>query len=230
METMKPTGPAPAKRNLKTPVVAVPYWLLEFALVRYAVVCCVGSLSISAAAVFASNWYLVGASDSRLQAQQARDAAYTRYAQVENEKSEIRSFQPQFIALRDKGLIGEERRLDWVDAIRQVQEQRKLLPLSYEFEPQQPVRPVAHLSLSDYTMRGSHMSLHMDLLHEGDLFNFLQDLQQHAYFSVQDCTLRRASSAANVPNSPTLSADCDLNWLTLAPADTHLMTKRRKGK
>jgi hypothetical protein len=226
---MNATSALPGKPKQKAAALQLPYWLREFALIRLAVVTCTGTLGISAAAVFASNWYLDQASEQRLQAQQARDAAYTRYAHVENEKEEIRIFQPQFLALRDKGLIGEERRLDWVDAIRQIQEQRRLLPLNYEFEPQQAVKLDTRLALGDYTLRGSRMSLHMDLLHEVDLFNFFEDLRQHAYFAVQDCVLRRAAAAAT-PGAPSLTADCELNWLTLAPAEMVRAAAKKKRK
>ena len=66
------------------------------------------------------------------------------------------------------------------------------------------------------------MSLHMDLLHELDLLNFLSDLRQSGTFAVQDCTIRRTTAAAPVPGvpAPTLNADCTLNWLTLTPAGT----------
>lgn len=227
---MNATSALPGKPKKPPAVLQLPYWLREFALVRLAVVTCAGTLGISAAAVFASNWYLNGATDQRLQAQQARDAAYTRYAHVENEKDEIRTFQPQFLALRDKGLIGEERRLDWVDAIRQIQERLRLLPLSYEFAPQQSVKLDSHLALGDYALRGSRMTLHMDLLHEVDLFNFFENLHQHAYFAVQECVLRRSAAAATAPNAPSLTADCDLNWLTLAPSEMVRAAARKKRK
>ena len=127
----------------------------------------------------------------------------------------IRLYQPQFLELRRKGLIGEERRLDWVEAIRQIQQRRRLLPLSYEIEPQQPYLLETQLSMGDYQLRGSRMALRMDLLHELDLFHFLTDLRQVGTFTVQDCVIRRASNAGTAPLAPTLNAECTLNWVTL---------------
>ncbi len=210
----------PGKKKAKPASIAVPYWLREFALIRLAVVTCAGAIGIGVAAVFASSWYLHDAHDHKLQAQQLRDAAYNRYAHVESEKQEIRIFQPQFVVLRDKGLVGEENRLNWVDQIRQIQEQRHLAPLSYEIEPQQLVRLDGRMLLGGYVLRASRMSLHMDLLHEGDLFNFLEDLRQRSYFAVQECSIKRNGGAQNVPDAPQLAADCKLNWLTLIPEAT----------
>jgi len=220
----------PGKKKPRAVAIAMPYWLREFALIRLAVVICAGSIGIGVSAVFASTWWLHDALDTRLQAQQSRDAAYNRFAHVESEKQDIRVFQPKFITLRRKGLVGEENRLDWVDQIRQIQEQRKLPPLSYEIEPQQQIKLEGHMPLGDYVLRGSRMSLHMDLLHEGDLFDFLDDLRERNYFAVQDCSLKRAGGAQNVPNTPNVAADCKLNWLTLVPAATVNAAVRKKGK
>lgn len=210
--------PAPFSKKPARAAKPLPYWLREFALVRLAVVMAAGALSIGVVTVFVSSWYVNQAEEQRGQAQQTRDAARQRYAQVETEKREIRAFQPQFVMLRSRGLIGDENRLDWVEQIRQIQERRKLPPLSYEIEPQQAVKLDAPLPLGDYALRGSRMNLRMELLHEGDLFNFLDDLRQRSYYAVQECTLKRIGSVQNLPNTPTMGAECKLNWLTLAPA------------
>jgi hypothetical protein len=219
-----------AKKKARNATIAVPYWLREFALIRLAVVICAGAIGIGFSSVFASSWWLHDALDTRQLAQQSRDAAYARFAQVESEKQDIRNFQPKFIALSRKGLIGEESRLEWVDDIRQIQEQHRLLPLTYEFEPQQTVRQDGRLELGDYQLRASRMSLHMDMLHEGDLFDFLAELRQRGYFAVQDCTFKRLAGVQNVANAPTVGADCHLDWLTLAPAGAAKVATVRRSK
>jgi hypothetical protein len=203
-------------RSSRIPVrVPVPYWLREIAQVRGALVTFVGTLGIATSAVFATYWHMDTARITENSAIAERDAAKSRMVHAETEKSEIRLYQPQFLELRRKGLIGEERRLNWVEAIRQIQEQRRLLPLNYEIEPQQPYRLEIQMSTGDYQLRGSRMTLHMDLLHELDLFNFLSDLRQAGSFTVQDCSIKRATSAGTTALSPNLTADCTLDWVTL---------------
>ena len=70
--------------------------------------------------------------------------------------------------------------------------------------------------MGQYQLRGSRMQLHLDLLHELDLLNLLDDLRQAGYFAVQECTLKR-NGAGGPPAGATsaLSADCSLLWLTL---------------
>lgn len=214
---MSPHSSAARKKAAAAPTVALPWWIAEFALIRTAVLITVACVLACLFGVVLTEWRQQDAQQRQRQVQRTRDAAYSRYAHVDNEKRDIRDFQARYIELRARGLVGEENRLNWVDAVRQVQEDRKLLPLTYEIDPQQPVRLESALDLGDYQLRGSRMHVHMQLLHELDLFNFLEDLHQRSYFAVQDCSVKRLATAAGSPGGPTLGADCTLNWITLAP-------------
>lgn len=216
-------APIPGKKKKAAAVIELPYWVNEFALIRTAVLTLIAAFMVSMTFVLVSEMNQRDAVANMEQAQRLRDSANSRYAQVDNEKRDIRNFQPRFVELRARGLIGEEKRLEWVDAIRQAQEQRQLPPLSYEIEPQQSVRLESALDLGDYQLQGSRMRLHMDLLHEMDLFNFFDDLRQRSFFAVQDCSIKRLGVAAGTVGAPTLGADCTLNWITLA-------TTSKKGK
>jgi hypothetical protein len=226
---MNATATLPGKKKKPAVAIAVPYWVREFALIRWGVAALAASVAVGVAAVLLSNAALRHASATRTHVQQARDAAYARYADADNEKREIRTFQPQFIALRDRGLVGEETRLSWLDAIRRIQEERRLLPISYDIAPQQPVTLEGAIATGDYQLRASRMTLRMDMLVELDLFNFLEDLRAQGYFAVQSCSLKRLGGIANQPDAPTVSAECLLNWLTLTPGAPAETAARRKS-
>jgi hypothetical protein len=167
-------------------------------------------------AVGASLWCLDARRADLARAQQLRDAAFAKLSQVEQEKAEIRTYRPLFAALRAQGWIGEENRLAWTEAISQAQERLGLPSVSYEIEPRQPLRLEAPTPTGGYQLRASKMTLHLDLLHEMDLFNFLAQLKTRGMFAMQDCTIRRNSSTPQGPGpAPRLNADCTLNWLTL---------------
>jgi hypothetical protein len=227
------TNPVAAKKKAG-PAVTLPYWISEFALIRTAALALLAAVTISLTGVLLSELRKQEANDTLEVSQRARDAAASRYAQVDNEKRDIRNYQQRFVALRQRGLVGDENRLEWLDAIRQTQEQLKLAPLSYEIEPQQTVHLESPLDLGDFELRGSRMRLHMELLHELDLFNFFQTLRQQSYFAVQDCSIKRLGVAPGATSAPTLGADCTLNWITLntAPKAPRLaaMKKPAKGK
>jgi len=193
----------------------LPTWLGELHLVRRALLCCAATVMLSVLSLHLAGGYRDRQAQRLDLAQKERQAAATRFNQVETEKLEIRAFAPRFLALQRRGLIGEENRLAWIDAIRLSQQQRHLLPLSYEISAQQVLKVPLPLSMGQYQLRGSKMRLHMDLLHEMDLLNFFDDLRQSGYFAVQDCALKRGGAATSAGQSASLSADCSLLWLTL---------------
>jgi len=214
MDAMTSASPAnPASRaGTRVPL---PYWVRHFALIRPAAITFAVTAAVTVAAVVTSYWKLYEARQQELRAQGTRDAERRRFVHVEAEKQDIRIYQPLYVELRRRGFVGTENRLEWVEAIRQIQEARHLLPLTYQIEPQQPYRLAGPVATGDYQLRGSRMQVHMDLLHEMDLINFLVDLRQRGVFTVQECSIKRTASAANAPLAPALSADCTLNWLTL---------------
>ncbi|WEF34797.1 hypothetical protein [Pseudoduganella chitinolytica] len=197
--------------------VTLPYWIGGFALIRTAAITFAVTAFATIAAVVTSYWKLQHARQDELVAQGLRDAARQSFVHVEAEKQDIRIYQPLFLDLRRRGFVGAESRLEWVEAIRQIQAARRLLPLTYQIEPQQPYKLAGRVATGEYQLRGSRMTVHMDLLHEMDLFDFLSDLRQRGVFTVQDCAMRRTASAGNAPLAPGLTADCTLNWLTLTP-------------
>lgn len=226
-------NPNPAAMTQKKAAnsIALPYWIAEFAQVRSATLAALAALMIGATLVAVTAAQRHDADADLQHATRLRDTAHARYAQVDSEKRDIRNFQQRYLELRQRGLVGEERRLEWVDAISQVQQELQLPPLSYQVEPQQPVRLEAAMDLGDYQLRGSRMRLHMELLHEMDLFDFLAGLHGRGFFAVQDCTLKRLATTAGgqlnqvgqfgqpgqAAPGGNLGVDCTLNWITMAP-------------
>ncbi|MEG1324356.1 MAG: hypothetical protein RSD99_05670 [Janthinobacterium sp.] len=215
--------PLPGMQRAGTPARTLPAWLGELHLVRAALLCFALTLLASVLLLSLSAAYRMREAQRLYLAQHTRTAAATLFNHAEAEKQEIRAYEPQFLALRQRGLIGEENRLAWIDAIRRSQEQRKLLPISYDISPQQALPVPLPMVMGQYHLRGSRMRLQMDLLHEMDLLNLFDDLRQAGYFAVQACTLKRhGAAAAGAGNAnatgataPALGAECELLWLTV---------------
>lgn len=210
--------PLPGMQRASTRTRTLPAWLGELHLVRGALLCFALTLLASVALLSLSGAYRMREAQLLYLAQHTRTAAANLFNHAEAEKQEIRAYEPQFLALRQRGLIGEENRLAWIDAIRRSQEQRKLLPISYDISAQQALQVPLPMVMGQYHLRGSRMRLRMDLLHEMDLLNLFDDLRQAGYFAVQDCTLKRhgaAGAGAGSGETPTLGAECELLWLTI---------------
>ncbi len=174
------------------------------------------TLLVSAALVTATRLMLYKVQPGTVQAEQAQLAAQERYKLAENERIEIRDFYPKFEQLRARGFVGPENRLV-LEAIKSIQEDRRLLPITYEFAPQQTVVLDPSLLAPPLELRSTRISLHMGLLHEMDLVHFMRDLKEKGFFTVKECTLIPLD-ANNEVLAPRLAAECTLYWLTIIDA------------
>lgn len=190
----------------------------DFPLIRKALAVLVISLLSSAALVSAGRAILIKQQGSINQAQAQRGDAINKRRQAETDKQEIHDYQPKFMTLRERGFVGEERRLDWMEHIKHIRESRKLLPITYEISAQQVFQVDPEVTLDDLELRGSKMKLQMDLLHEGDLLNFLDDLKHKGFYTVQECKVKRAGLEPESAHLP-LAAECVIYWLTLDKRD-----------
>ena len=148
------------------------------------------------------------------------EQAQARLRRVQETEQEIRRQSALFSHLGSRGIIGEERRLDWMEQIREIKERRQLLGLEYEFAPQQPLADKAPWSFYSSTMR-----LQLQLLHEEDLLNLFIDLRRGAQALVQirQCDITRIPRSSLFPRNEdtpgslpaNLQAQCSLDWISI---------------
>lgn len=141
-----------------------------------------------------------------------------QYLAVDQEEKLIRQYYPEFIKLHDKGIIGQERRLSWLETLRSAGENMKLPALRYGIESQSRFVPDYSVNTGSFQIYSSSMKLNVDLLHEGDLKKLLDTLSTEApgIYNVSKCMLRR-SGEINIENANkgNISAECELRWLNI---------------
>lgn len=140
----------------------------------------------------------------------------TRLARADDDEREIREKIARYQELVAQGRTVPERRLDWVETLRSIQETRRLLGLDYEISPQKPLDSKSG-PVGGHEFLASPMKLQMPLLHEDDLLGLLADLSARvqALVSVRKCTIERLPFDASRQNPATLRADCEIDWITL---------------
>jgi type II secretory pathway pseudopilin PulG len=149
--------------------------------------------------------------------------ARTRVQQSGQEKRVIEQYVEPYRQLERAGVVGEEQRISWIDALRIANQEADLYGVEYNIGPQQPYSFTSEVNAGVLSVRQSIMKLHLGLLHEGDLFRFFQALaaQKVGRFAVNQCSLKRLSVDLAVPvNQPTLNADCEVAWITIAGPST----------
>ncbi|MBS3934949.1 MAG: hypothetical protein KGZ43_02150 [Sulfuritalea sp.] len=148
------------------------------------------------------------------QAQLAESSA--RLARVREDEREIRAKIDRYGEIIARGHTEPEHRLEWVETLRGIREQRRLISMEYEIAPQRPLDPKTVVT-GGYSFLTSTMKLDMLLLHENDLLGLLADLsaQVDALVSVRQCTLERLNGAPQAHPAALLRARCEIDWITL---------------
>jgi hypothetical protein len=175
-------------------------------------------LLLSSVLVTAGRLMLIKSRPVTALAQQNNSAAHARLQQAETERSDIDAFQQQFGQAQARGFYGPENRLAMIEAIGAIQRVHGLLPISYTFLPQQSVVVDPALLEPPLELHSTAVELHMGLLHEMDLVNFLRDLRRQGMYSVKNCVLTSLDVASTDALTARQSADCTLYWLTVSEA------------
>ena len=146
--------------------------------------------------------------------------ARTRLQKSGEEKEIIVRFLPNYQYLQRVGFVGDEQRLNWLEGLRLSNQQTQLFGVQYQIGSQQNYPYAMELNPGQLALHQSVMKLSFQLLHEGDLMNFLTALgkQGAGFFSVNECKLDRLNTGGSIRFQPNLRADCDIAWITLRPA------------
>lgn len=170
-----------------------------------------------AAAVWASTRLAGDVLQAHEHALAARTEAQRALAGARAEEAEIAAKIDRFRHLVERGAVGTEQRLAWVELIRDARARHHLGAVDYEFSPQRPLDPlIAPPDADQLEAAGSTLRIRMPLLHEGQLIALLDDLafNASAVVRVRECSVTRAAVASDAEQ---LVADCLLDWITFRP-------------
>ena len=180
---------------------------------------------LAALALLAAGAGLVWAAQQSVRGAQGRLAAATaerkenteRLMRIAEEEREVKEKLNVYRQLKQLNILGEERRLEWADAISRIRNQRELLDLRYRVERQKLL--VSALGKpANVDFYASTMKVDLAMLHEEDLLRFLADLRAsgNAYYSVKHCLITRTGQAATGASIvPRLRADCEIDLITI---------------
>ncbi|BCB25555.1 hypothetical protein SKTS_04410 [Sulfurimicrobium lacus] len=189
---------------------------------RYPLLVLAAALLVSAALVFFTRQELNQEKSRYTRQEGVLREAHERLQKSGDEKDKILRYRASYLALQQQGFVGDEQRINWVDALRAASLNLKMFGVSYQIEAQQPYQSPAVTDAGQYRIHQSLMKINLGLLHEEDLMRFLNALEEQraGIFSLRECTLQR-QSAGKVENAkvqPNLQADCSLDWLSISEA------------
>lgn len=151
----------------------------------------------------------------------ARKDIQARLARASEEQQELRDKIGRFEALKARGYIGRERRLDWIETIDRLKTARRIVKVDYELAPQRPIDAgllPEGSSAGGFDIMSSQMRMQFQLLHEAELLSFLGELRDAvpALIQVRSCSVERLSAGtAHAAGNAQIKAECVLEWITL---------------
>ncbi len=140
-----------------------------------------------------------------------------RLSKIAEEEREVKEKLEVYRRLKEARVLGDEKRLEWADTVARIRKERELSDVRYLVEPQRLMVSLPGTP-GNVDFYSSTMKLNMTLLHEGDLFTFLDDLRAsgNAYFSVQRCGLSRlGATGALTTLVPRIRAECNIDLITI---------------
>jgi hypothetical protein len=178
-------------------------------------------LLIGGASAGYTYWLGQRAQEQNRQARALEGSTKNKLAQASQEEQELREKITRYLELKQRGYIGKEKRLDWIELLSAIRRDRKLGDLSYELAAQQPTEKVLVPSGPErggYIFMSSSLKVTSSLLHEEDLLRLLADIEQgiSAYPSLRTCTMvRQESDERSLKLKYPLRTECTIELTTL---------------
>ena len=174
-----------------------------------------------------ASYYFRDEMNSEFQKNQVRFKNVSRkYLAVDEEERIIRTMYPHFIELYNRGIIGRESRLDWLETLRRAGEEIKIPDLRYSVDAREQFEPDFPVATGAFSIFASTMELELGLMHEGDFAALMEKLDRNAHglFDIDKCLFRRLpTGAVGRSDQPNLSASCDLLWFTVSLSGKELV-------
>ena len=186
--------------------------------IRGLLVMAILTLILGAIAVYVSDDMLNEAQQSKTTADQEWSDAVRKLERTKNEQEDLQGYYHQYQNLVEQNIIGEEKRLDWIESIEEIRNRLNIFSVKYKLDPQETLDMVGtDLPGSSFDLRRSNMTLGLSLLHEGQLLNFIEALSKEAkgMYLLDSCVLTRNDLVRKLKFTPNLEAECTLGWITL---------------
>ena len=178
-------------------------------------------LAMSGAAIWASEDFVARVRTGQRDAQSHLMEARRLLSTATEDRENMKTYTLEYGRLLHRNIIGTDQRLDWMEGLDKLQMQNRVLNFKYAISPQQAYVPSPPVDSGNFELGLSAMTMHFDLLHEGQLINFLDALRRDikGWYILDHCSLERTGATPDSDDHATtaaqLKAECAGGWLTL---------------
>ncbi len=146
-----------------------------------------------------------------------------RYYLAVQQDKQLKAYSDQVSTFQKQNIIGKENRFSWLDEIERIKKTYHIPEIKYDISRKNELLlPDISHHYPDVRLFISHITLHMQLLHEGDLFTILHSLDKAniGLFNITKCTLSLNKELAgeklfSLYSKQNVSSVCELDWYTL---------------
>ena len=173
------------------------------------------------AALYAATSYVDTLKAEQKIASQQRTQSEEKLARIRIEGEEIDARVTKYELLVARGVIGDERRLDWIETLERLRSSDPSRQIRYAIAPQKAL-DYAVAGTAEVSARTSQVKLDATVLHEERFLGLLSELRAAlpAHMLVRSCTLDRP--ATTLATRAGLNVSCLLDLITI--------TDQGKGK
>jgi len=173
-----------------------------------------------AALIWASHRYLAVRQTRLQQARIDLGGERDKYRQAVDARTILNTSQQRYMQLEQRGFIGEEPRLVWIEALRNSGRKHHLYTLQYNLKQRQPLQLAGFEGNEYYQVYGSLMQLNFELAHEVDLLRYFAELERDrpAVWQLRGCSLASVTLDRGIAlDKANVKASCELAWYTVRP-------------
>lgn len=191
----------------------------DFHLMRFNVLALAAALLAGATFLYISGKYVERTQKELRAAQNRLNDARHRLSMAYEDQKNMAIYADEYRALDQRKIIGDDRRLDWMEGLEKIRQQNPVVDFRYSIAPQKIHAPQPAMDSGNFDIHYSEMKLQFDLLHEGQLLDFFNALRKQisGWYQLDGCALQRvaeedeegATVAAHV------RAECSGGWITL---------------
>lgn len=141
------------------------------------------------------------------------------YSNIINDIDLLDQYRSLYSEYKSSGLVGEERRLSWIESLESTNEVLRLPTLTYNLNPQEDFKRPGFKLKRGVAVMSSPMDLTIGMLHEEDLFALLEGLRLSIQnlFTVDSCSIIRISAVDRSLDTKkaNLRTLCTIRWVTI---------------
>lgn len=195
----------------------------DFLYLRWCLLVFLLVLGLGGILIVASKNFTEKAQRDRQEAQRQLREARIQLATAEADRENMRDYMLEYNALLSRNVIGNDRRLDWVEGLSRISRHDKpqaAINFTYSILPQKAFSSAPVLDGGNFEINRSDMALQFDLLHEGQLITFFDMLRSDisGWYILDKCVLERSvvvQEGGGFGVSKQLRAECAGGWITL---------------